>query len=563
MNRLQTQVVVVGAGPCGVTIANYLGQYGVRTVLLDRAPDILDHPRAVGADDETLRSWQAVGLAEEVLADMVQNVPARYFSSTGRRFAQVRPAAQPFGWPRRNIFLQPLTEASLRRGLARFPSVDMRLGWDVEAFEQDGQGVRVRASAPDGPAEIACDYLVGADGGRSTVRKLLGVELTGKTLASKWLVIDVEEDALYSPFTDVHCHPVRPHICINLPYGYRRFEFMLLPQDSEEAVQTPEHIAGLLRPHYPGSMPLPKVKRSRVYLHHSRIAERFQVGRVFLAGDAAHLQPPFFGQGMNSGIRDATNIAWKLAAVLKGHAAAPILDSYDQERRDHALAMVNIATWLGSFYRPRNRLIEAMRDAFFRAIQGLPSVRDYILQLRFKPMPRYVEGIVDHRSSPPPKASPVGRMFMQPRVETAERRQLKLDDAIGPWFALIGVNVDPLAALGAQERGFWKALGATAFHVVKSRRGPRTDVPQGTGAVLLEDLEGAFRDWLSAHPDQEIIVLRPDRYVAAVCRRDELPAVTARLRERLGTPMAAVEAESKDPAQLAPAAVATEHRKAA
>lgn len=534
----QTQVVVVGAGPCGVTIANYLGMYGIRTLLVDRSRDILDYPRAVGADDETIRAWQAVGLAEQTLADMICNVPARYHNSLGRCFAEVRPSAQPFGWPRRNIFMQPLTEAALRKGLVRYPNVNTLFGWELETLEQDADGVTVRLKSDGGELrKLRCDYLVGADGGRSTVRGLLGVELTGKTLPSKWLVVDVKDDTLYAPFSGVYCHPKGVHMCIDLPYGYRRFEFVLQPGDTEESIQEPAHIAGLMRPHYAQGQALPTIKRARVYTHHARIAARFQVGRAFLAGDAAHLQPPFFGQGMNSGIRDASNIAWKLSAVIKGRAAPKILATYDTERRDHALAMVKIATWLGDFYRPRNRFTEMCRDAFFDCIQRLPSVRDYFLQLRFKPMPRYTAGIVLHgeggSGAAIAKSSPVGRMFMQPRVETAEGRALKLDDAVGPWFALVGINIDPAAHLNAEEKAFWKRLGARLVQVNKSRRGTQGVAPTDPDTLLLDDVDGAFRDWLSASPSQELIVLRPDRYVAAVCSRDGLGGVTRALRALL------------------------------
>ncbi len=528
------QVVVVGAGPCGVTVANHLGMYGVRTLLLERSRDILDYPRAVGADDETIRSWQTVGLAEVALADMIRNVPARYHNSRGRCFAEVRPSAQPFGWPRRNIFLQPLTEATLRKGLERYPAVTVALGCELESLDQDDAGITLQVRSDTGEtASVQCDYLVGADGGRSTVRRLLGVELTGTTLAQRWLVVDVMDDTLYEPFSGIYCHPSTPHMSIDLPYGYRRYEFIVPTGESEEAIQSPARIEALMRPHYPDGKALPTIKRARVYTHHSRIAERFQVGRAFLAGDAAHLQPPFFGQGMNSGIRDATNLAWKLAAVIHEKATPRLLETYDAERRDHALAMVNIATWMGRFYRPRNRLTEMARDAFFDAIQRLPNVRDYVLQLRFKPMPRYTEGIVAHDGPTIDAGSPVGRMFMQPRVETVERKAMKLDDALGPWFAVIGINVDPATCLDDATRAFWKQLGATLVQVVKSRRGTRGLAPSLPGTVVLDDVDGAFRDWLSSNPSREVIVLRPDRYVAAACQRDRLIEITRSLAARL------------------------------
>ena len=194
--------------------------------------------------------------------------------------------------------------------------------------------------------------------------------------------------------------------------------------------------------------------------------------------------------------------------------------------------MVNIATWFGNFYRPANRAYEMLRDAFFDLVQGLPNIRDYILQLRFKPMPRYVEGVVVHRG-PIGKGSAVGRMFMQPRVETVDRKQVRLDDAIGNGFAVIGVNVDPALHMSPDDRAFWTRLGAKIVQVNKSRLGGRYLTPTRDGTLLLDDVEGGFRDWLMDRPAQEIIVLRPDRYVAAICGRSEIGEVTAEMRKLL------------------------------
>jgi 3-(3-hydroxy-phenyl)propionate hydroxylase len=263
--------------------------------------EVLDYPRAVGADDEALRSWQGVGLTQALLDDMIQNAPARYYNSKGRCFAEVAPAEQPYGWPRRNLFIQPLTEVTLRKGLLRYENVRIQLGMEIEGLVQNDSGVLLQAKDSNGKHfTIEAAYAVGADGGRSTIRDLIDVKLVGKTHANKWLVIDVLNDPLYAPYTAIHCHPERPSISIHLPYGYRRLEYQLKRNERDEDVLQPENIEKLMRLHYKDFDQLPEMKRARIYLHHSRIAEKFQVGRVFLAGDAAHLQPPFFGQGMNS-----------------------------------------------------------------------------------------------------------------------------------------------------------------------------------------------------------------------------------------------------------------------
>jgi 3-(3-hydroxy-phenyl)propionate hydroxylase len=542
---VETDVLVVGAGPCGITLANLLGLYGVHAVVIDRDSTVLDYPRAVGIDDESLRTYQAAGLVHELLADIIQNVPIRYHTSWGRCFAHVKPSAQPFGWPRRNLFLQPLFEATLRRGVERFGQIDVRYGQELLTFEQDSTGVLAAVKTADGETStIRSRFLVGADGGRSTVRRLAGVELTGSTAPEKWLVVDVADDQLDAPYSAVYCDPVQPVLVVPLPYRHRRFEFKLQPDDDEEVVTQPDRVGELLARLY-GKTPLPTIMRSRVYLHHSRIAETFQVGRVFLGGDAAHLQPPFFGQGMNSGIRDATNLAWKLAAVVSGRAHEGILATYDAERRGHAAEMVKFATRIGQMYSPRSRLTERVRDLGFRALQLIPGGKDYILQMKYKPMPRYAAGIVVVRGGGGPGwrrsargDDPVGRMFLQPVVETAARKREKLDDVIGPWFAVIGIHVDGFEHLGPDALAWWRSLGARFVRVDAPRSGTlpaaagaRTPVLDGgSGSIVVEDVDGAFRDWLLARPGDEVIVLRPDRYVAAVCHGTGFESTTAGLR---------------------------------
>src|SRR5690606_19032036 len=391
---IEVDVAVVGAGPCGLTLANLLGTYGVSTVVLDREPGPLDHPRAVAVDDESLRSFQAGGLAEEILADCIQNAPIRYHDSRGRVLAHVGPSARPYGWPRRNLFLQPLLEASLRRGLDRFDHVTLHPETEVVGLKRVGEdeGARLTARHHGAEVRVLARFAVGADGGRSFVREALGIRMLGRTDSAQWLVVDVAEDTWEAPYSAVYCHPRRPSMTIPLPYGHRRFEFKLLPGEREEQITAPAKVRELLTPYYRGR-PLPELVRGRVYWHHSRTSARFQDGPVFLAGDAAHLQPPFFGQGMNSGIRDATNLAWKLAAVTSGKCEPSLLKTYDAERRGHAETMVSFATRVGRMYQPRNRVTETVRNAFFRGVQQVPGARDYILQMKYKPAPRYTEGV--------------------------------------------------------------------------------------------------------------------------------------------------------------------------
>lgn len=539
MTRHEADVAIVGAGPCGATLANLLGVYGVRTVVLDRETEVTPYPRAVAIDDESLRTMQNSQLIDKVLGDLIQNAPIRYHDSRGKQLAHVRPSGQPYGWPRRNLFYQPLLEQTLRDGLARFDHVSFLSDSDVTSLAQDDDGVTLGGTQAGAGVEVRARYIVGADGGRSFVRGAVDIDLTGTTAPSKWLVVDVEQDTLDAPYSAVYCDPDRPTMTIPLPYGRRRFEFKLLPDESEEQVVENASVDRLLRRFY-GTTPMPVVLRRRVYWHHSRVASTFQRGRVFLAGDAAHLQPPFFGQGMNSGLRDATNLAWKLAAVSAGRLAPSLLDSYDAERRHHAETMVSFATRIGAMYQPRNRGTEIVRDAFFRGVQHIPGARDYILQMKYKPAPRYVEGIIV-RSDAKDAGSPVGRLFPQPAVLTEQGERRKLDDAIGPSFAVIGLGVDPAAFLSPDALKFWQRLDAAVMRIAPTRTARREPVESSTGETVAStsecyDVDGAFRDMLLERPQDEIIVLRPDRYVAAVSRAAGLEDVTARLRVALGDP---------------------------
>lgn len=328
---------------------------------------------------------------------------------------------------------------------------------------------------------------------------------------------------------------------IPLPFGHRRFEFKILDGEDPDAMAEPESVARLMQPFYPDA-PVPRAIRSRIYWHHSRSAETFQSGRAFLVGDAAHLQPPFFGQGMNSGIRDVTNLAWKLGFVLTGKAQPGLLASYDSERREAARDMVEFATGIGALYHPRNRLTETLRNAVFRGVQRLPGGRDYILQMKYKPVPRYRDGFV---LVPPKvaKSSLVGRAFPQPLVQRLDGTQVRLDDVLGSHLAVLGVVGGVAEALTDDIGERLRRHGGLVVqsHVMPTYRragqvDPATRVDSLVPVVDVYDVDGGLRDLHLASPEDEVYVVRPDRYVAAVCSAAELNDVLGRLLDRLDRP---------------------------
>ncbi|QKV93086.1 bifunctional 3-(3-hydroxy-phenyl)propionate/3-hydroxycinnamic acid hydroxylase [Streptomyces sp. NA02950] len=534
--EIRTQVAIVGAGPCGTTVANYLGLYGIETLLIDRSTDIVEYPRAVGMDDESLRSFQGIGLADDMLADMLQNIPLKMFGADGRCFAHIRPSTREFGWPRRNMFMQQLAEGTLRKGLERYPQVRPLYGHELVRLEQDGNEVRLHVTGPDGEKVLVrAEYVVAADGGRSTIRTQLGIPLVGDTHPRKWVVIECDNDPLDAPYTGLHCDPKRPYVCLDLPYNHRRWEFMLFPGEDAEGMIQPDGVRELLTGHVPDPAAL-NIIRARVYTHHSRVASRFVEGRICLVGDAAHLMPPWAGQGLNTGIRDATNVAWKLAAAVTGRAHPRILSTYDTERREHARAMVDLSDTLGKVLSPTNSWLARTRDALLHSLTVAPPVRDWLLQMRFKPMPLYRQGIVLHHGQKDAQKTSVGRMLIQPKVEAADGQTALLDETLGKWFALVGYGTDPLVHLDPGSRAFWDSIGTHYVSVVESRSGRASGqrLDSGTDTLVVEDIDGSLRDWFAQQPGT-VAVIRPDRYVAAVTEPLGLTSATADL-ERLLAP---------------------------
>ncbi|MEP7099663.1 MAG: bifunctional 3-(3-hydroxy-phenyl)propionate/3-hydroxycinnamic acid hydroxylase [Burkholderiales bacterium] len=523
----RTSVVIAGGGPNGITVANLLGAYGIDTIVIEREKQILEYPRAVGMDDEALRMFQTVGLADSLLQDMIQNVPMRMYRADGKCFADIRPATREFGWWRRNIFMQQLAEKTLRDGLARYPNVDLRLGEEVVAVSQDARAVTLQVRDASGEAyTIEADYCVAADGGRSPLREMLGLKLVGKTHPIKWVVVDVKNADVDAPHTALNCDPRRPNVCIYLPYGFRRWEFLVFPHEDEHAIAQPDSVRRLLKPYVrdPGKI---EIVRARTYTHHSRVAEKFVVGRVALVGDAAHLTPPWIGQGLNAGLRDAGNIAWKLAGIVRGQLQPSVLNTYEQERHAHSKAMIDVADAFGALLMPTSRFKAWLRDSFFSAVRVLPGIRNYVLQMRFKPMPTYRSGVLVSEPGTPA----VGKMLIQPDVEDAEGRRRKLDDVLGPWFCVIGWQIDPQAALSDTDRAFWRELGARFVQINRARSGdqPGARLRAAAGTECIEDIDNHLADWFTANPGS-MVVLRPDRYIAAQSSVDRMAEVTQGFR---------------------------------
>ncbi|TDV27784.1 3-hydroxyphenylpropionate hydroxylase [Paraburkholderia caballeronis] len=583
-----TDVAIIGAGPVGLMIANILGLQGVSVTLVERLDQIIDYPRAIGLDDEALRVFQSVGLADELLPHTTPDHWMRFVTKDGHCFASIEPRTDEFGWPRRNAFLQPVADQVLYEGLKRFPHVQVLFGHAVEGFSQDADGVTIDAADANGArVAIRAAYMVGADGGNSFVRRALNVPFEGRTKPNQWIVVDVRNDPIGSPHIYMHCDHERPYVSAALPHGIRRFEFMVMPGETEEELSKPENMAALIRKVVADPDKVDYI-RKRVYTHNARLAETFRVDRILLAGDAAHIMPVWQGQGYNSGIRDANNLGWKLAMVAKGVAGSRLLDTYTVERRAHARSMIHLSEVAGDIFAPTTAFGRRFRDAFVRTFNVFPSVKRYFVEMRFKPMPRYESGVVllpeqKHNggwlarvlersgNSAPGRLlglmsekrdsflgqlaygrdrladSPVGRMFIQPRVRNADGNVVLLDDAIGNGFVVLGWGADPTFGLTPHARALAEKLGVR-FMIAKPDVQLRhtDDVP--AGVLAIGDAAGRLKDWFTRIP-QSVVLLRPDRFVAGVCSPQQVSDSIVELAGKLGlTDVARADAPVPTPA---------------
>lgn len=532
-----TDVLIVGAGPTGLTLANYLGRAGVKTTIIDLKESTVGEPRAVSIDDESLRTMQAVGLAEDVLRDVVTGYGVHYFTKPGGRcFGKVEPSASDYGYARRNAFRQPLFEATLKRGLARFANVALRFRHHLESFEDTGAGVRaVVRRADQSTVAIEARYLIACDGGRSPVRESLKIAMRGTTFKSRWLVIDTEHDDDAFWQTRVYCDARRPIVEVPGPHHTRRFEILIHPHEDADAMMQPAQVKAFLRP-FRGDKPT-TIVRQVVYTFHARMADRWRVGNVFLAGDAAHLTPPYAGQGMNSGVRDAHNLGWKLSAVIRGVLPASILDSYESERRGHAWSLIRLALNLGEVMAPRSRVHAWAISSFFLLAGYVPPLRDYFLQMRFKPKPRYTQGLLAPGFAAA-SAGLCGTMLPQPRVRLENGSEVALDELAGDGFTLIGFGMASIGRLSALSSPLWNHLDARRI-VLLPASAPRWVAPDGNAQVTICHLAaGTGASLFESLGGDDIVLTRPDRYIAGIFTADnEQPfAMAFAARLALATP---------------------------
>src|SRR6516164_3230134 len=485
MTSTTFDVAIIGCGPVGATLANLLGLCGLRTVVLEREPSIYHLPRAVSLDGEGMRLFQTIGIADRLLPRLNVSRNIRHINAEGKLLLLIaRSGIGPEGWNNAYRFYQPELETILRDGLKRYPCVDVRLRADIFALDEHDCHVRARYEdlATGALCEVAARYVVGCDGARSAVRRFMGAALQDLRSHERWIVLDMILDQPPGGVPEAadeagrvvdaiqYCDPARPTTFIPMPGNRHRWEFMLMPQDDPTTVARPENIYQLLKP-WRIDPARSTIERAVVYTFHSALATRWRRDRLLLAGDSAHQTPPFLGQGMCSGLRDAANLAWKLRDVIAGRACEQLLDTYETERMQHVRAYIELAVELGGIIQATDPEIARRRDA--ELIENPTMLRPIT--------PRLGPGL--HGDALPP----AGARAAQPRLGDGVR----IDDRVGYHFAVLAKS---------------QLIDALPIRIM--------DRIDQMGARLVP-ADGEATDYLSSL-NTEAIVIRPDRHILGI-----------------------------------------------
>jgi len=503
-DEMTYDVAIVGCGPVGNVLAVLLAQRGHRVVVLERWPGPYRLPRAVHFDHEAARILQGCGIGDELAAISEPADVYEWRNGAGTTLLRIGGAGHgPSGWPRSSMFCQPELEALLDGRARALAGIDVRRGVEVTGLDDDGEtvAVHVRPVAPTaagrpapglaGAAEtVRARFVVGCDGANSTVRRLVGAPVHDLGFFYDWLIVDVvlRDDRVFDPINVQICDPTRPTTAVSGGPGRRRWEFMRLPHESRDELDDEATAWRLLAP-WDVTPANATLERHALYTFEARWVERWRTGRVFLAGDAAHQMPPFAGQGLCAGLRDAANLAWKLDLVLGGHASDALLDTYGTERRPHVAAVIALSIELGEIICVPDADRAAARDRAMITGRADGEVTEP------PPLPGIDHG-VRHAGS-----THAGTLFVQGDV-SVDGRRTRFDDHVGTGWRLVALPgaVNPLDP----ELGAWFA-----------RVGGRL-VTVGEGAAV-GDPDGVYRAWFARH-DTVAALQRPDFHLYGTAR---------------------------------------------
>ncbi|WP_053187563.1 bifunctional 3-(3-hydroxy-phenyl)propionate/3-hydroxycinnamic acid hydroxylase [Pseudomonas thivervalensis] len=515
-------VAIVGFGPSGAVAANLLGRAGLKTLVLDRLETVYDKPRAIALDHEIMRVFQEIGVVDAVLPYVAPYPASEYRGVRGPIIKRLDAAPPPFvmGWPPNLSFTQPPVEEALRAHTLRHASVTVRLGCEVTAISQHTQHVSLSFRSQDGNNDVEqARFVLGCDGANSTLRRLCAMPLDDLDFDEPWLVVDVKvEPAALAELPDVnvqYCEPSRPATYVVGPGNHRRWEIML-HEDEDPALMVQDAQVWKLLERWvkPGQATL---WRSSAYRFHALVAQTWRQDRVFLAGDAAHQQPPFLGQGMCQGVRDVVNVVWKLVRVLQDGAALELLDTYQLERSAHVQSLTQTIKSLGRFICERDEQKALARDEKLIAEMG-GTLRTTLRQDLMPPLEQGFLSELPHSAR--------GTMFPQPR-QAGEGALL--DDVAGTGFRLF---VSP-SVTAAQLTAVRASAAQINLRIVRVANRVGNTVPSVERECCFIERDGVVSAWFARHNCVAALV-RPDHYVFGVVQDGErLPALFDEIVNRL------------------------------
>ncbi len=523
-NTSAYDVVVVGYGPVGQALTAMLGAKGHRVAVVERWPDLFPLPRAGHIDHEIMRILQSLGVADTVAEDSWEWNGLDFIAADGEVLRSLGWGYEAgSAWHSDYSIFQPYLESLLHDRVTACPTVELFRGWQAEELETVGTGARVRirrAATTDGEwtpgpevRTLTASYLVGCDGANSIVRRASGTTVTDFGFEADWLVVFVQPDdpSVVVDMPDVAqiLDPARPTSAFRSS-GKRfcRWEFMLMPGETAESMSGPD-VAWKLVERWGVNPGNARLVRNTVFRFRSIVADHWRCGPMFIAGDAAHLMPPFLGQGLCSGLRDAANLAWKLDLVLRGAAPDRLLDTYEQERKEHAAAVVRASLAVGEIIMVTEPAAAAERDRRLRSGElGTPG-----------PLPRLRQGVL----LPGPHA---GELSVQPRIRV-NGRSGRCDDLIGTGWRILTTGWDAAAAMAPRSRAICRLLDAEVVRIAE---------PGHVTPGVAEDVDGRFTEWAGRRVGPTgAVIIRPDFYVFGTAEGPAaLDAALERLADRLG-----------------------------
>lgn len=492
-------VVVVGMGPVGALSANLLGARGIKTLIIDKESEIYSLPRAIAFDHDAMRILQSCGLTNAIETLIAPYAPSEYHGVAGKvisRFDMQDPP-YPLGWAPNYVFRQPPFEAALRAGLRRFDCVEERVPREFLGFEQKDSCVQILMKNGQESESTTARYLLGADGGASTVRKIAGTGMTSLDFDEPWLVVDVlcSEAALKRlPSTIIqYCNPSRPATYVIGTENHRRWEIRLLEGEDPKAFEDESTVWSLLTPWLkPGDG---KLWRWATYEFHAVIANTWRDRSTLLLGDAAHMTPPFMAQGMTQGFRDAANLVWKLERVLEGRASDSLLDTYMEERAPHVRATTEIAKGLGRVICEFDLIAAQERDAKMLNEFGDPP----IVRSRQSLIPDLIGGLIFRGTNG------AGTVFPQPFVQE-QNVAMRFDDLVGPGPILVLRSSLNASVITPRIIEFCEELWLKCIALQDND----SLVPENATPVVEQN--GLLEKWFSDH-NCVAAIIRPDHYV--------------------------------------------------